>query len=149
MQKIYLLQGINLIRVGTREPALYGGIPWSQAREQLVRWLEHHWSNAELVDCTTVYEHEAVLFLHRMADDPQAVGGILNPGAWTHTGLAVRDAAAGVQKPMLEVHLSHTYAREAYRKSSLIAPLCSGTISGLGWTGYRLALEALLAQQPA
>ena len=149
MQNVYLLQGINLIRVGKREPVVYGNTSWSDARLQLQRWLELHWPGVSLVDCTTTSEQEAVEFLHRMADDPQAVGGLINPGAWTHTSLALRDAAAGVGSPLVEVHLSHTYARESYRKSSLVASECVGTVSGFGWLGYTLGFQALLAQQPA
>lgn len=149
MQTIYLLQGINLIRVGKREPVVYGGTDWPTAHAELLAWLNRYWPGVQLETCTTVYESEAVAFLYRASDDPQSAGLVLNPGAWTHTSLAVRDAAAGVSTPLMEVHLSHTYAREAFRKTSLVAPLCMGTISGLGWLGYRLAIQALLAQQPA
>jgi 3-dehydroquinate dehydratase-2 len=70
---------------------------------------------------------------------------VINPGAFTHTSVALRDAVAGLSSPVIEVHLSHTYAREAFRRASLLAPHTRGTVSGLGWLGYRLAIEGLLA----
>jgi 3-dehydroquinate dehydratase-2 len=70
---------------------------------------------------------------------------VINPGAFTHTSVALRDAVAGLSSPVIEVHLSHTYARESFRRASLLAPHTRGTVSGLGWLGYRLAIEGLLA----
>ena len=94
MQTIYLLQGINLIRVGKREPVVYGGTDWPTAHAELLAWLNLYWPGVQLETCTTVHESEAVAFLYRASDDPQSAGVVLNPGAWTHTSLAVRDAAA-------------------------------------------------------
>jgi 3-dehydroquinate dehydratase-2 len=89
--------------------------------------------------------HEGALVDRIHAARGHADGILINAGAFTHTSIALRDAVATLTSPIIEVHLSHTYARESFRRSSLLAPYTRGTVSGLGWLGYRLAIEGLLA----
>ena len=91
--------------------------------------------------------HEGALIDFLQAEGWEADGVIINPGALTHYGLALRDALASLSAPIVEVHLSNVYKREPFRHTSLVAPIATGQIAGLGWHGYLLALDWLLAQQ--
>lgn len=133
-----VLQGPNLNLLGTREPGLYGSLTAEALERQILAWGEElglevscHQSNSEgeLLDRVHASRGE-VDFL------------VVNPGALTHTSVALRDALAGIDVPALEVHLSNIYAREEWRRRSWISPVCRGVIGGLGPVGYRLALEA-------
>lgn len=139
MAHILLLNGPNLNLLGTREPELYGATTLSEIEEQLSRGAEalcHSMtclqSNAEhvLVDKVQAVPQDKVDFL------------IINPAAFSHTSVALRDAISAVQVPFIEVHLSNIYAREAFRKHSYFSDIAVGVISGLGAQGYRLALQA-------
>jgi 3-dehydroquinate dehydratase-2 len=135
---IWVLSGVNLGRLGTREPEVYGAGTYPDL-EDAVRLVA-----AELevtVDVRqTDDETEMIRWLHDAAD--AAVAVVLNPGAWTHYSLALRDACAALPGPLVEVHLSQTAKREAFRHTSVISPVADGTITGLGFDSYRLGLRA-------
>ena len=139
MAKLLALHGPNLNLLGEREPELYGATTLEEinqglmaAAEQLGHSLEHFQSNAEhgLVDRIHQARQEGVEFI------------IINPGAFTHTSIALRDALAGVAIPFIEVHLSNVFAREEFRRHSYLSELAVAVISGAGAGGYRLALQA-------
>jgi 3-dehydroquinate dehydratase-2 len=141
-RRVDVLNGPNLGRLGHREPDVYG----SETYAALVAACEA--TGAELGLSVTVRqtdaEHEMLGFLYEAADAGAAV--VLNPAAWTHYSVAVRDACAMLTGPLIEVHLSNVHAREAFRHTSLISPIATGVICGLGLDGYRLALRHLAAR---
>jgi 3-dehydroquinate dehydratase-2 len=146
MAQLLLLNGPNLNLLGTREPEIYGRDTLDSicARASaLARELGH-----ELQAQQSNAEHELVERVHRAARDGVAFI-IINPGAFTHTSIALRDALAGVKLPFIEVHLSNTFAREEFRRHSYLSDIAVGCIVGLGATGYELAVRAAAAQLAA
>ncbi|MDG4838144.1 type II 3-dehydroquinate dehydratase [Micromonospora chokoriensis] len=137
--KVYVLNGPNLGRLGTREPEVYGATTYAD----LVALCEA--TGRELgLDVTvrqTDAEHELLGWLHTAADEGAAV--VLNPAAWSHYSYAVRDACAMLRGPLVEVHLSNIHAREEFRHHSVVSAVATGVICGLGIDGYRLALHHL------
>jgi 3-dehydroquinate dehydratase-2 len=141
MKRILVLNGPNLNRLGSREPERYGrltladiGNRLDQAAQRAGATLEHFQSN---------HEGEAIDRLHRAADE--GVDGVLiNPGAWTHTSVALRDALLAIDRPFVEIHLSNIHAREAFRQHSYFSDIAVGSIVGLGALGYELGLTALI-----
>ncbi|MET8350470.1 MULTISPECIES: type II 3-dehydroquinate dehydratase [unclassified Micromonospora] len=137
--RVYVLNGPNLGRLGTREPAVYGATSYAD----LVALCER--TGRELgLDVTvrqTDAEHELLGWLHAAADEGAAV--VLNPAAWSHYSYAVRDACAMLRGPLVEVHISNIHAREEFRHHSVISAVATGVICGLGIDGYRLALHHL------
>ena len=138
--KLLLLQGVNLNTLGTRQPEIYG----SMTLEEINARAKEHAKGlgVELVAYQTNIEGELVNFIQREA--PSADGILINPGAWTHYSIALRDALAGTGKPFVEVHLSNVYAREPFRQRSVLSSIAKGVVSGLGWRGYVAALDALV-----
>lgn len=141
MAKVLLLNGPNLNLLGTREPERYGavtleaiGATLSRKAELLGYMLEALQSNAE---------HELIERIHAAANDGTAFI-IFNPGAFTHTSIALRDALLAVAVPFIEVHMTNIYARETFRHHSYLSDIAMGVISGLGAKGYELAMEAIL-----
>lgn len=121
--------------VGLREPSVYG-------TESLVQYLSDLQAKYPEVIITSIQtNHEGELIDAVQQHGFTADGLILNPGGFTHTSIALRDAIAAVKAPVIEVHLSHPAAREDFRRISLVAPVCKGSISGLGLYGYEAALK--------
>jgi 3-dehydroquinate dehydratase-2 len=137
--RVYVLNGPNLGRLGSRETQVYG----STSYPELVAICEA--AGKELgLDVTvrqTDAEHELIGWLHAAADEAAPV--VLNAGAWSHYSYAVRDACALLRAPLIEVHISNIYARDEFRHHSVVSALAAGVICGLGLDGYRLALRHL------
>jgi 3-dehydroquinate dehydratase-2 len=141
VNRVFVLNGPNLNRLGSREPGIYG----TGSYADLVALCEHTGKDCGLdVEVRqTNHEGELVEWLHAAADDGAAV--VLNAGAWTHYSVAVRDACALLTAPLVEVHISNVHRREPFRHTSLISEIAEGVIVGLGLDGYRLALLHLAA----
>ncbi|MCG8349637.1 MAG: type II 3-dehydroquinate dehydratase [Chloroflexales bacterium] len=139
--KILAIHGPNLNLLGQREPGIYGTITLDQINQSLRE-------RAAAAGVTVVpfqSNHEGALIDFLQAEGLDAAGIIINPGALTHYSLALRDALASLHAPIVEVHISNVYKREPFRHTSVIAPIATGQIAGLGWRGYLLALEWLLS----
>ncbi len=141
MAHILVLNGPNLNTLGTREPSIYGTLTLADIQDRLQRRGE------ELKTTLAFFQsnHEGALIDYLQEHASAADGIIINAGALTHYAFALRDALADIRAPVIEVHLSNIYAREAFRRRSVIAGVCRGHIVGLGWRGYLLAMESLIA----
>ena len=143
---IWVLNGPNLNRLGKREPDVYG-------RDTLAD-LDARWRmlavelGVELRCEQSNHEGALIDWLHE-AEDAGARGVVLNPGGFTHTSVALRDAIASITVPVIEVHLSNVHARESFRHTTLVGAVVVGTISGLGAQGYELAIRALADRSDA
>lgn len=139
MKSIWVLHGPNLNLLGSREPELYG----SETLEEIDAILKEDGELLELEVHTLQSNSEGALIDALHEARTQAAGVIFNPGGYTHTSVALRDAVAALEIPIVEVHLSNIHAREPFRHRSLISPVATGVIAGFGWRSYRLALMVL------
>jgi 3-dehydroquinate dehydratase-2 len=141
MKPILVLNGPNLNLLGLREPEVYGRLTLSQLEEEI---------RAEAGDLGVAVEffqsNQEGSLLDRLHEGRGRLrGALLNPGGLTHTSVALRDAVAAVDYPVIEVHMTNILAREPFRHTDLIAPVCRGVVMGLGAVGYRVGLRALVA----
>jgi 3-dehydroquinate dehydratase-2 len=140
---VLVLNGPNLGRLGTREPEVYGTTTYGQ----LVTLCQDAGRDLGVdVDVRqTDAEHEMIGWLHGAADSGVAV--VLNPGGWTHTSVALRDACAALTAPLVELHISNVHAREEFRRHSYVSPVATAVMAGFGVAGYALAIRWLVERQ--
>lgn len=139
--KILCLNGPNLNRLGKREPSIYGTETMADIESSLIQYGKQHQVNISCFQSN--HEGQLIDWIHE-AEDNDVKGIILNPGAYTHTSYAIRDAIASINIPVIEVHISNIHKREPFRHLSVLAAVCEGQISGLGSFGYQLALETFI-----
>ncbi len=140
--KIQIINGPNLNLLGRRETAVYG----SSNFESFLAHLRQEFPTIQLDYFQSNIEGELINCLHECGFTHTGI--ILNAGAYTHTSIALADAIAAIETPVIEVHISNVYAREEYRHQSLIAPKCIGQITGFGLASYSLALHFFINNQP-
>lgn len=137
--KVYVLNGPNLGRLGTRQVDVYGTTSYANLVDLCVKTGAELGLDVEVRQ--TDAEHEMLAWLHAAADENAPV--VLNPGAWSHYNYAIRDACALLRSGLVEVHISNIHAREQFRHHSVVSAVATGVICGLGVDGYRLALQYL------
>ncbi len=137
--KILVINGPNLNLLGEREPGIYGDQSYSALSEMVMDKADELGAKCEIFQSN----HEGAIIdkLHSARKDFDGV--VLNAGAYTHYSYAIRDAIAAIKIPVIEVHISNVFARDEFRKNSVIAPVCKGSISGFGFAGYLMAMDAL------
>jgi len=143
MAQILLLNGPNLNLLGKREPGIYGSLTLSQIESNC----QDQCQNAQIsLDCLqSNAEHQLIDAIHQ-APDQGVQFIVINPAAFTHTSVALRDALLGVNIPFIEVHLSNVHQREAFRHHSYLSDIAQGVICGLGSDGYRFAIDAAIGR---
>lgn len=134
---LLVLNGPNLNMLGTREPGTYGRETLADIAEQCHRTAAAHGLEAEFQQ--TNHEGELITWIHQARG--RCAGIVINPAAWTHTSVALRDALLASELPVIEVHLSNVHKREPFRHHSYVSDIAVGVICGLGSNGYRMAIE--------
>ena len=140
--KIAVIHGPNLRSLGKREPEVYGTATLEDINDHLQNMANE--LGAEITAFQSNHEGELIDYIERTA--PEVEGFLINPGAYTHTSIALRDAFVGVEKLFVEVHLSNTSAREHFRRHSYLAPVAAGMVYGFGLHSYLLGLQGLVAK---
>ncbi len=138
---VLVLNGPNLSRLGTREPDVYGTATYADLVRSCSKVAADLGLDVEVRQ--TDAEHELIGWLHEAVDRDAAV--VVNPGGWTHTSVAVADACALVNRPLVEVHLSNVHGREEFRRTSYVSPVATAVVAGMGLEGYAAALRFVAA----
>ena len=141
MLSLAIINGPNLNLIGSREPDIYG----SRSLDEYLKEIKTRYKNISFTFYQSNVEGELINFLHRCIGKVDGI--IINAGAYSHTSIAMSDAIAAIQIPVVEVHISNVLAREDFRKTSFIASKCVGSISGLGLKGYELAVTFFLTEK--
>ena len=141
MKNILVIHGPNLNLLGEREPDIYGKVTLQTINNNIFEWAKSHDVKINIMQSN--HEGEIVDAIGKASADYDAL--LINPAAYTHTSVAIRDAISAVGIPTVEVHLSNIYSREEFRHTSLIAPVSSGQVSGFGAHSYILGLEAIIS----
>ena len=141
MHRILILHGPNLHALGTREPEVYGTLTLAEIDARVRERAAH--LGVEVETAQSNGEGDLIDLIQDARGTFDAI--VINPGGYSHTSVAIRDAIAGVGLPTIEVHLSNPSAREEFRKIDLVAGACRGVVAGFGWRSYVMALEALAA----
>ena len=137
--KLLIINGPNLNLLGKREPSVYG----SSSFEDFLVELKSKYNSVDFEYFQSNVEGELINKLHEVGFSYDGI--VMNAGAYTHTSIGIADAIAGIDSPVIEVHISKVYAREEYRHVSLMAKNCTGIITGLGLNSYRLAIEHFIS----
>ncbi len=138
--KIFILHGPNLNLLGTREPEVYGSMTMDDINKKMIALGKELGADVTCLQSN----HEGVLIDALHDARTWAAGVVFNPGGYTHTSIALRDAISAIQIPVVEVHLSNVYAREEFRHTSLVSAVCKGKVTGFGWRSYELGLRGLV-----
>ncbi len=135
--KIQIINGPNLNLLGEREKSIYGDIHF----EKYLEILKRHFESFTIDYFQSNVEGELIDYMHTVRKSHKGI--VLNAGGYTHTSVSLRDAISSLEIPVVEVHISNVYSREEFRHTSLLAPVCIGSVIGFGLDGYRLAIESL------
>ena len=141
MLNILLVHGPNLNLLGWREPGIYGNVSYDEINSRLQRAAAENDTRLKIIQSNS----EGALVDAIQDARTWADGIVINPGAYAHTSIALRDALSAVKLPTIEVHLSNVHAREEFRHRLVLTPVCVGMICGLGWRSYLYGLQALMA----
>lgn len=139
MTAILVIHGPNLNMLGQREPEVYGSLTLDEINQRM-----QHYSSKQNIDLRLFQSNHEGSLIDALHDATEwADGVVFNPGAYTHTSYAIRDAISAIGLPVVEVHMSNVHGRESFRHRSVLAPVCLGQVVGFGWRSYLLGLQAL------
>lgn len=143
-KQVWIINGANLNLLGKREPSIYGNTSF----EDYFEILKNDFSDDKIALHYFQSNHEGEIIdkLHQIGFSSEIIGIVLNAGAFTHTSVAIADAIASISTPVVEVHISNTFAREAFRHKSYLSKNCVGVIVGFGMESYRLAVDYFINQ---